>query len=461
MSNLFGTDGIRGVAGEPPLDPATVFRIGRCLARQGCRAVVVGRDTRESGPWIEEALIRGLSSAGARVTSAGMLPTPAISVLCRDAEFDAGVVVSASHNVYCDNGLKFFTQRGRKLSRREELALETLLEQESASPSVPRAPFSKPPALFRTDPACLERYSGFLRSALEVESLEPLKLVLDCASGAASQVAPRLFSDLGACVTVIDAPPDGRNINRDCGAVHPQRMARAVMRTDADFGAAFDGDADRAILADRRGRLLTGDHILYVLAKHLLERNRLPTRRVVTTIMSNLGLEVALASLEVGLVRTQVGDRNVLESMLEEGDSLGGEPSGHIILGEHSLAGDGILTTLNIAQVLLLERRSLAQLSAGLRLRPQVLRSVAVGGRGRDLLEARKVRGRIESVQESLQGKGRILVRCSGTEPVVRIMAEGEEREHLEECVEGIAAQIRRSRARLAAPGDTRRQERS
>jgi phosphoglucosamine mutase len=177
--------------------------------------------------------------------------------------------------------------------------------------------------------------------------------------------------------------------------------------------------------------------------------------------MSNLGLEVALASLEVGLVRTQVGDRNVLESMLEEGDSLGGEPSGHIILGEHSLAGDGILTTLNIAQVLLLERRSLAQLSAGLRLRPQVLRSVAVGGQGRDLLEVRKVRGRIESVQESLQGRGRILVRCSGTEPVVRIMAEGEDREHLEECVEGIAAQIRRSRARLAAPDDTRRQERS
>ncbi len=455
MSSLFGTDGIRGVASEPPLDPATVFRIGRCLALQGCRSVVVGRDTRESGPWIEEALIRGLSSAGARVTSAGVLPTPAISVLCRDSKFDAGVVVSASHNVYSDNGLKFFTERGRKLSRGQELALETLLEAENAFSPVPRPTCSNPPALIRTDPDCLGTYSGFLRSSLEVESLEPLKLVLDCASGAASQVAPRLFSDLGARVTVIDAPPDGRNINRDCGAVHPQRMARAVMRTEADFGAAFDGDADRAILADHHGRLLTGDHILYVLARHLLERNLLPTRRVVATIMSNLGLEVALANLDVDLVRTQVGDRNVLESMLEEGDSLGGEPSGHIILGEHSLAGDGILTTLKIAQVLLLERRSLPQLSAGLRLRPQVLRSVPVGRRGRDLLEDRKVRGRIESVQESLQGKGRILVRCSGTEPVVRIMAEGEDREHLEECVEGIAAQIRRSRARLAVPDDT------
>ncbi len=461
MSSLFGTDGIRGVAGEPPLDPATVFQIGRCLARQGCRSVVVGRDTRESGPWIEEALIRGLSSAAVRVTSAGVLPTPAISVLCRESEFDAGVIVSASHNVYSDNGLKFFTERGRKLSRREELALETHLEAERSSSSVPPTPGSNPPALVRTDPDCLERYSGFLRSVLEVESLEPLKLVLDCASGAASQVAPRLFSDLGARVTVTDAPPDGRNINQACGAVHPQWMARTVMRTGADFGAAFDGDADRAILADHHGRLLTGDHILYVLARHLLERNLLPTRRVVATVMSNLGLEAALAALEVGLVRTRVGDRSVLESMLEEGVSLGGEPSGHIILGEHSMAGDGILTTLKIAQILLLERRSLARLSAGLRLRPQVLRSVPVGGRRRDLLEDRRVRGRIESVQESLRGKGRILVRCSGTEPVVRIMAEGEDREHLEECVAGIAAQIRCSQARLAAPDETRRQERS
>ena len=460
MSTLFGTDGIRGVAGEPPLDPATIFRIGRRLALQGCRSVVVGRDTRESGPWMEEALSRGLTSAGARVTSAGVLPTPAISVLCRDSEFDAGVVVSASHNVYSDNGLKFFTERGRKLSRRRELALETLVVADDAASPAPPPPRSGAPALIRTDPDCLATYSGFLRSTLEVEGLEPLKLVLDCASGAASQVAPRLFSDLGARVTVIDAPPDGRNINRGCGAVHPRTLARAVVEQGADFGAAFDGDADRAILADHRGRLLTGDHILHVLARHLLERNRLPTRRVVATVMSNLGLEAALASLGVGLVRTRVGDRNVLESMVEGGDALGGEPSGHVILGEHSLAGDGILTTLKMAQVLLLERRSLARLTAGLRLCPQVLRSVVVGRRGRDLLDDRRVRGRIESVQESLQGRGRVLVRCSGTEPVVRIMAEGDDREHLEACVEGIAAQIRNSRERLTATSDTGRQER-
>ena len=460
MSTLFGTDGIRGVAGEPPLDPATIFRIGRCLALQGCRSVVVGRDTRASGPWIEEALSRGLTDAGARMTSAGVLPTPAISVLCRDSEFDAGVVVSASHNVYSDNGLKFFTGQGRKLSRRQELALETGLEADHAYVPVPRPPGPSPPALIRTDPGCLEEYSRFLRLALEVESLEPLKLVLDCASGAASQVAPRLFSSLGARVTVIDAPPDGRNINRDCGAVHPRRMARAVVEQGADFGAAFDGDADRAILADHRGRILTGDHILHVLARHLLERNRLPNRRVVATVMSNLGLEAALASLDVGLVRTQVGDRNVLESMAEGGDALGGEPSGHIILGEHSLAGDGILSTLKMAQVLLLERRSLARLSAGLRLRPQVLRSVMVGRRGRELMEDRNVRSRIESVQESLQGRGRVLVRCSGTEPVVRIMVEGDDREHLEACVEEIAVQIRSSRERLTDASGTGRQER-
>ena len=461
MSTLFGTDGIRGVAGEPPLDRATIFRIGRCLALQGCRSVVVGRDTRESGPWMEEALSRGLTAAGARVTSAGVLPTPAVSVLCRDSEFDAGVVVSASHNVYSDNGLKIFTERGRKLSRRRELALETLVAADDATSAAPPPPRSSPPALIRTDPACLGRYSRFLRSALEVKSLEPLKLVLDCASGAASQVAPQIFSSLGARVAFIDTPPDGRNINRDCGAVYPRRMARAVGETRADFGAAFDGDADRVILADHRGRILTGDHILYVLARHLLERNRLPTRRVVATVMSNSGLEAALGALDVSLVRTPVGDRNVLESMVEGGDALGGEPSGHIILGAHSRAGDGILTTLKMAQVLLRERRSLARLSAGLRLRPQVLRSVIVGRRGQDLLDDRKVRGRIESVQESLQGRGRVLVRCSGTEPVVRIMVEGEDREHLEECVEGIAAQIRSSLKRLAATSGARRRERS
>lgn len=459
MSTLFGTDGIRGVAGEPPLDRATIFRIGRCLALQGCRTVVVGRDTRESGPWMEEALSRGLTTAGARVTSAGVLPTPAVSVLCRDSEFDAGVVVSASHNVYSDNGLKFFTEGGRKLSRRRELALEKLIAADDATSPAPPPPRSSPPALVRTDPGSLGRYSRFLRSTLEVESLEPLKLVLDCASGAASQVAPQLFGSLGARVALIDAPPDGRNINRNCGAVHPRRMARAVRETGADFGAAFDGDADRAILADHRGRILTGDHILYVLARHLLERDRLPTRRVVATVMSNLGLEAALAALDVSLVRTPVGDRNVVECMVAGGDALGGEPSGHIILGTHSLAGDGILTTLKMAQVLLQERRSLARLSAGLRLRPQVLRSVIVGGRGRDLLDDRKVRGRIESVRESLQGRGRVLVRCSGTEPVVRIMAEGEDRVHLEECVAGIAARIRSSLKRLAATSGGRRRE--
>ncbi len=449
------------MAGEPPLDPATIFRIGRCLALQGCGSVVVGRDTRESGPWMEEALSRGLSAVGARVTSAGVLPTPAVSVLCRDSEFDAGVVVSASHNVYSDNGLKFFTERGRKLSRRRELSLESLIAADDATSPAPPPLRSSPPALIRTDPGCLGRYSRFLRSALDVRSLEPLNLVLDCASGAASQVAPQIFSSLGARVTVIDAPPDGRNINRDCGAVHPRRMARAVRETRADFGAAFDGDADRAILADHRGRILTGDHILYVLARHLLEQNRLPTRRVVATVMSNLGLEAALAALDVSLVRTQVGDRNVLESMVEGGDALGGEPSGHVILGEHSLAGDGILTTLKMAQVLLQDGRSLARLSAGLRLRPQVLRSVRVGRRRPGLLDDRKIRDRIESVQESLQGRGRVLVRCSGTEPVVRIMAEGEDREHLEECVEGIAAQIRSSLKRPAATSGARGRERS
>ena len=461
MSTLFGTDGIRGVAGEYPLDPETLFHIGRCLARQERRSVVVGRDTRESGPWIEEALSRGLSCSGARVTSAGVLPTPAISLLCRGAEFDAGVVVSASHNVYTDNGLKFFTGRGLKLSRHEESALETLLETDCESSPVPRSPLPNPPALIRTDPDCLETYSRFLRSTLEVESLEPLKLVLDCASGAASQVAPQVFRDLGARVTLVDAAPDGRNINRDCGAVHPRRMARTVTETKADFGVALDGDADRAVFADHRGSLLTGDHILYVLAGHLLGRDRLPTRRIVATVMSNRGLEIALSSLGVRLVRAPVGDRNVLESMLEGGDHLGGEPSGHIILREHSTAGDGILTALKMAQVLLLERRSLARLSAGLRLQPQVLRNVPVGRQSQGLLEDREVHRRIESARRSLKGRGRILVRRSGTEPVVRIMAEGEDRRLLEACVEGIAAQVRRSRGRLGRAAGNRGQERS
>ena len=449
------------MAGDYPLDPPTVFRIGRCLAGAGCRSVVLGRDTRESGPWIEQSLAGGLSSAGARVTSAGVLPTPAISLLCRASEFDAGVVVSASHNVYSDNGLKFFNRRGLKLSRREEVEFETLLESDHASSPVPRPPSADPPSLIRTDPGCRDRYSRFLRSALEVKSLEPLKLVLDSASGAAFQMAPRLFGDLGARVTVNDAAPDGRNINRDCGAVHPRRMAGAVMEAKADFGVAFDGDADRAVFADHRGRLLSGDHVLYVLARHLLERGGLPTRRVVGTVMSNLGLEIALGDLGVRLVRAPVGDRNVLESMLEGEDHLGGEPSGHIILREHSPAGDGILTALKMAQVLLLERRSLARLSAGLRLHPQVLRNVRVGRWEQGLLEDRSVRRRIESARQSLKGRGRILVRRSGTEPVVRIMAEGKDRELLEACVEGIAGQVRRLRGRLRMVAGNRREERS
>ena len=449
------------MAGEPPLDPATIFRIGRCLALQGRRSVLVGRDTRESGPWIEETLTRGLMGARARVTSAGVLPTPGISLLCRDSEFDAGVVISASHNVYTDNGLKFFTGRGLKLSRREELALEAVLQAGHVPAPEASAPSPNRPVLIRTDPGCLERYSRFLRSTLEVESLEPLKLVLDCASGAASQLAPRIFSGLGARVTAIDAAPDGRNINRGCGAVHPGGMARTVMDTNADFGVAFDGDADRAIFADHRGRLLTGDHVLYVLAGHFMEQDRLPTRRVVATVMSNLGLETSLANLNVRLVRAQVGDRNVLETMSEGGDCLGGEPSGHIILREHSPAGDGILTALKMAQVLLLERRSLARLSSGLKLHPQVLRNVRVGRCGQALMEDREVRRRIGSARQSLKGRGRILVRRSGTEPVVRIMAEGEDRELLEACVEGIAAQVRRSRGRLETAAGNRDQEQS
>ena len=445
MSKLFGTDGIRGVAGKPPLDVSTISRISHCLIRLGHRSFVIGRDTRTSGPWIEEILTQSLSQLGAQVHSVGVLPTPAISFMCRELEFDTGVIISASHNIFSDNGLKIFAGNGLKLSRDKENEIKVLLDsdEETCLPDYQQPSLQNQSDLIWTDLNALSKYSSFLRSTLSVETLHPLKVVLDCASGAAFQLAPQIFRQLGARVVALNTNPDGTNINRNCGAVHPQQLARTVVEEQADFGVAFDGDSDRSIFSDHRGQILSGEHTLYVLSCYLLKSNCLHTHRIVTTTMSNMGLDIALANLGIDVTRTQVGDRNVIEAMLEKGHALGGEPSGHIVLLDHCPAGDGILTALKIAEILLAEKRSLAGLGDALRLYPQVVRNVPVRKK-EDLSRIPEINKQIELAQKSISGKGRVLVRYSGTELLLRIMVEGKDRVQVEHYAERIANQAQR-----------------
>ncbi len=443
MSRLFGTDGVRGTAGRYPLDRETVSRLGAALVRVlggdvGLVRLVVGRDTRESGPAIEEAFARGATAAGASVTSAGVMPTPAIAFVTSAMGFDAGVVISASHNPHEDNGIKVFSSRGEKLADDLEQAVEALVVDGkwkgpggSARPAHV-ADFS-------------EGYLGFLaRTVAGPERLAGRRLLVDTANGATSALAPRLFRRLGVEVDAIHAEPDGRNINRECGSTHPGALAAGVVRGRYDLGVAFDGDGDRAIFVDHTGRLVDGDAILFVCARDLHRAGRLPGATVVATVMSNLGLERALADLGIRLVRCPVGDRYVREAMVAAGAALGGEQSGHIIFGEHHTTGDGLLTTLQVLRVVAGSRESLADLTRGLVVCPQVLVNVAVNER-RPLAEVPEVQAAVARVEARLDGRGRVLVRYSGTEPLVRIMIEGDEEGEVRACAEEIAETVRQA----------------
>lgn len=441
---LFGTDGIRGTAGAPPLDPQTVFAFGEALGAMLCARdphpeVLLGMDTRESSPWIAAAVAGGLARAGVTARSAGLLTTPGVAHLTRTLPFAAGVMISASHNPFEDNGIKVFDHSGFKLPDEQEHEIEEeifrLREREVAPVSRELPP----------DEGLEAQYLAFLLSTLE--SPPPVfagrRIVLDCGYGAACRLAPELFRRAGAEVIVLHDSPDGRNINLACGATHPEPMRRAVLDSEADFGVAFDGDADRAILATRAGRVIDGDAVLLIAARRLKGGGRLRHNLVVATVMSNLGLEKALEREGIRLLRTAVGDKYVLEEMVRAGAVLGGEQSGHVIFREYATTGDGLLTALRIAEIMAQTGRSLDELAADLRVYPQRLVNVRVRER-KALAEIPGVREEIRAGEELLAGAGRIFVRFSGTEPLARVMVEAEDEGHVELVAARIAQAIQR-----------------
>jgi phosphoglucosamine mutase len=443
MGEFFGTDGIRGVAGSYPLDERTVDLIGLSLAREltgrlsRSPQIIIGRDTRESGDWIERALARGICAAGGSARSAGVITTPGVAYLAGALEADAGVVISASHNPYEDNGIKIFSPSGRKLDDAAEQAIERDLKSGAANfPAIADA-------TIETEAGLKELYLAFLRDRIGAGlSLRNLKIAVDCANGAAYELAPMLFAALGAEMIVINADPNGRNINLDCGSLHPEKLQRIVSENNADLGLAFDGDADRLLMVDERGNLVDGDQMLFIIADHLASRGKLAGNRVVATVMSNLGLQIALAERGIELKRASVGDKYVLEELINGGGSIGGEQSGHIIFPEISLAGDGMITALEILRVVKESGRTLGDLASGFKRYPQVMLNVRVS-RKLPLESVPPIREAITALESEMAGKGRLLVRFSGTENLVRVMVEGQDELTISGHSESIARVIR------------------
>jgi phosphoglucosamine mutase len=462
MKRLFGTDGMRGEAGRFPLDAATVRVAGRSLARHLAERlgraprVVAGRDTRQSGAWIERAFLEGALAGGAsEAESAGVITTPGVAYLARTLPADAGVVISASHNPYHDNGIKIFAPTGRKLddaterliesdiyaeSREGADAAEVNVDESDTEDNRRRAAEAEVVAA-ELRALYLEYLGGEVAAGLK---LEGLKVVLDCANGAASGLAPALLARLGAHVVATFDAPDGRNINLGCGSLHTDILQRRVVEEGAHLGVAYDGDADRALFVDARGQLVDGDATLWVLARRMQERGELDGDRVVATVMSNIGLELALRSRGVELLRADVGDKYVLEELLRTGSALGGEQSGHIIFPRLSLAGDGMLTTINLLRAVVESGRGLDELTEGFRRYPQVLVNVRVREKV-PFEEVEEVARASREVRERLGEGGRLLLRYSGTEPLARVMIEGQSQEEIDALAEGLAAVIRRN----------------
>jgi phosphoglucosamine mutase len=445
MKALFGTDGIRGEAGQFPLDPATVTAIGFSLASHlaasGARPrIITGRDTRESGASIEQALIDGASRAGAECLSAGVITTPGVAFVTRKEQAAAGVVISASHNPYHDNGIKIFAPSGRKMDD----AVERLIEADVFNKiEVPHAASSGHSST-EAESQLREEYLSFLADEIgNGLDLKGLTIVVDCANGASSALAPALFERLGAKVIAINATPDGRNINRDCGSLHIDSLQVKVVQEHADLGVAFDGDADRSLFVDGEGNFVDGDATLWALANYLKAHGQLKGDVVVATVMSNIGLEIALRSAGIKLERTDVGDKYVLEELLRLNASLGGEQSGHIIMPGLSLAGDGMITTLCLLRALSESRKTLAEMTAGFKRYPQILMNVRVRQKV-PFRELVSVQAEVRKVEELLSQQGRLLLRYSGTEPLARVMIEGENQAEIDDYAARIARAIER-----------------
>ncbi|RAV15289.1 phosphoglucosamine mutase [Paenibacillus contaminans] len=446
MGKYFGTDGVRGVANQE-LTPELAYKIGRCggyvLTGQAKQPkVVIGRDTRISGPMLEAALVAGLLSIGADVIRLGVVSTPAVAYLTRKLGADAGVMISASHNPVQDNGIKFFGGDGFKLLDDKELEIERLLDAESDE--LPR-PVGGDLGALRDDADLKWQYAEFLKTTVS-SSFAGLKIVLDCAHGAAYELAPRVFRELGAEVITIGAEPNGRNINDNCGSTHPEALRAEVLKQKADIGLSFDGDADRLIAVDEMGEEVDGDFVLTICGDALNKQGKLNHGTIVTTVMSNLGFFKAARELGLNTVQTAVGDRYVMEEMRKGGYNLGGEQSGHIIFLDYSTSGDGILSGLQLADTVVRSGKKLSELRKLMRQFPQVLVNVRVADKS-TWKQNVAIGEAIRVVEEELGDNGRVLVRPSGTESLIRVMAEGPEKDQVERCVRSIADVIERELA--------------
>jgi phosphoglucosamine mutase len=446
---LFGTDGIRAIAGQYPLDPTTIFAVGLALAHSlksvaAQPKVILGRDTRESSTWIAATLAAGLRSAGAQVESAGVIPTPAVAFLARTHGFQAGVVISASHNPWQDNGIKLFGGDGFKLADSVELAMEDEILQHAAEIAAPD-PAALPPV--EDNPAFRADYIQFLLDCVPNLSLAGLKIVADCANGASAAVAPELFRRLNGANSVIllNIAPDGRNINANCGALHPTSVAAEVVSRHAEIGLTFDGDADRCMLTGAHSNVINGDSILLIVARDLKARGLLTGDLVVATTMSNMGLEAALKRSALRMFRAPVGDRYVLEEMLKQHAALGGEQSGHILLPHLATTGDGLLTSLVVLDLIARSGQSIDELTADLKVFPQVIVNVKVREK-RPLESIPTVAAAIRAAEEELKDSGRVVIRYSGTEALARVMIEAESeplmRHHADSIADAIRAEL-------------------
>jgi phosphoglucosamine mutase len=446
MAHLFGTDGVRAKAGDYPLDPATIRRLGGALVRalrhdgaSGPVRFLAGRDTRESGTWIERELAAGIRSQGGTLTSAGIIPTPAIAYLTPRMGYTAGVVISASHNPFEDNGIKVFSGAGEKFTEVLERKVEAIIAD--ASWSVPAGDTDPVEQIdYRTN--YIEHLVRILPASARQRSL---KVAVDCANGATTTIAPRLFQELGFDARVIGCQPDGRNINLRCGSTAPDLLAKTVVDGGYALGIAYDGDGDRAIFVDASGKVVDGDAVMLLCAKHMKAEGRLKGNAVVATVMSNIGLEIALRDAGIDIVRCAVGDKYVMEEMIKRDLSLGGEQSGHVIFSEFLFTGDGIATSLNVLRTMIATGRELADLASEITAYPQVLMNLRVQQKV-DLKTVPGVAAVMSAVEERLAGKGRLLVRYSGTEPLLRVMLEGQDEREIrtwgQEIIEAVKEHV-------------------
>ncbi len=443
MGKLFGTDGIRGIAGQYPIDIETGKRLGYFLAglckyRGKSTDIITGRDTRESGETLENAVAAGILAAGGSVKSAGVIPTPGVAFLVKKGGFGAGVVISASHNPFDYNGFKLFSGDGFKFSEAEEKEIEDKILDKTVELSIPDL---ESLALLQD---AKDDYIAFLINMIhERDKLKEYSIVIDCSNGAASGVAPDLFDELGARTDIIFSIPDGKNINDNCGSQHTEGLSKRVIEKSADIGLAFDGDADRLIAVDETGTALTGDQIIAICSKMLYERNELKNNAVVTTVMSNMGLGAALKEMGVSHEKTGVGDRLVMERMREIGSSMGGEDSGHIIFANNHTTGDGMLSALQLLNAIVFFDKPLSELAGIMKIFPQVLINVKVKNKP-EISTVPEIKQAMDTAEAALGDNGRILVRYSGTEPLCRVMVEGKDRAEIEKYAKDIADIIER-----------------